>query len=42
MFFEEKLPSFDFSFYDFTIDVNHLANKLHVAVRLIKDHFKMW
>ena len=41
MFFIEKLPSFDFPFYDFTIDVNHLANKLHVAVRLFSNSSKI-
>ena len=41
MFFTEQLPSFDFSFYDFTIDVNHLTNRLDIAVRLFSNRSKM-
>ena len=41
MFFTEQLPSFDLSFYDFTIDVNHLTNRLDIAVRLFSNRSKM-
>ena len=41
MFFTEQLPSFDFSFYDFTIDVNHLTNRLDIAVRLFSNRSKI-
>ena len=41
MFFTEQLPSFDFSFYDFTIDVNHLTNRLDIAVRLFSNTSKI-
>ena len=41
MFFTEQLPSFDLSFYDFTIDVNHLTNRLDIAVRLFSTRSKM-
>ena len=41
MFFTKQLPSFDFSFYDFTIDVNHLTNRLDIAVRLFSNRSKI-
>ena len=41
MFFTKQLPSFDFSFYDLTIDVNHLTNRLEIAVRLYSDRSKI-
>ena len=41
MFFTEQLPSFDFSFYDFTIDVNHLTNRLDITVRLFSNRSKI-
>ena len=41
MFFTEQLPSFDFSFYDFTIDVNHLTNRLDIAVHLFSNRSKI-
>ena len=41
MFFTEQLPSFDFPFYDFTIDVNHLTPRLDIAVRLFSNRSKI-
>ena len=41
MFFTEQLPSFDFSFYDLKIDVNHLTNTLDIAVRLFSNRSKI-
>ena len=41
MFFTEQLPSFDFSLYDLTIDVNHLTNRLDIAVRLFSNTSKI-
>ena len=41
MFFTKQLPSFDFSLYDFTIDVNHLTNRLDIVVRLFSNRSKI-
>lgn len=41
MVFTKQLPSFDFSLYDFTIDVNHLTNRLDIAVRLFSNRSKI-